>query len=480
MLTLSLARRVFLSLLCLSLPVAVWAGDINQQIEEYGKKVDAEILKNPQIPGNVHTRRMLQEIRRSLRQGNYDNALQILTQASYDLSPDQQADWQRFANELTASIEKEQANREESIQKDANALIADTRKACLEAKSSADLDSLFIRCAAMQGERNAQSNALNQRVADKITGCATTLDAWAKYLDLRDAGDARRANDTLKRLANNNSGFPVLKIDEIDARYMPVPSEEMNPSLVFFTLAAGVKTPEELPALKQKTLDYMAIPKNQPATEFLEMEIKRIDGLLKVQDLIAKKDYPNAFKAILRWNSSGRSETMNFYDPIREQLQEVTFAKVMSQWTKLQKAEDEIDMAFIDRVLAELSAKGEYAQVLEVLNVSEMLQRMRPDNYSGTGNPSGEKAAIEKFLAAQRFEEAGDYLSAITNYRLVVAAKGPNVPTDKAKDALKILIEKYPELAKNQDGFLLQEMQSLRQEIRMIMGRLAPGRPFPN
>lgn len=480
--TFSLARRLSLSLLCLSLPLIASADDIDQQIDAIRQKVLASSpgdKNNPQA-AMVQERALavLASAQQMIRRGDYENAAQTLDQVTPYLPPNMQADWQKFSKQFTASLEKEKATQIENRQKEATALVEAVRKGCLEAKTSADLDSLFVRCAAAQGERNMGSDALSQRVQEKIMSSGATLQAWAKYLDFRDAGDARAANASLKRLTENNSGIPILKIEEINARYLPVVSDEMNPSAAFLSLATGLKSPADLPALKTKMEAYMATPKNQMVNGVFSSELNRIQGLMNVQDLITKKDYATALTQLSRWNSSGRDDTLSFYEPICTQLRDEIFANILSKWTTRKKAPDEDDQVFIDSVIDELAAKGDYAQIVELLKASETLQRTRPNPPSGNTSTYGERTAIEQFLAAQRFEEAGDYLGAITNYRFVVAAKGPHIPTDKAQAALKSLLEKYPDMAKNQDGLLIQEMQSLRQEMRMLMGRMgAPNRP---
>ncbi len=52
--------------------------------------------------------------------------------------------------------------------------------------------------------------------------------------------------------------------------------------------------------------------------------------------------------------------------------------------------------------------------MIEVMKFSDQLNR--------TNSPSPDRTAIDRFLAAQRFEAAGDVFGAMTNYRQVISA----------------------------------------------------------
>lgn len=480
------SRACFLGVVSLALSVSGWASDVDQRLEDLRKKVaekEAALAKGSSYPSEARISSQISRLQSIIRSGQYEGILDNLNQLSYGVPAEYQNELQQLLIDLREDLETRRQAEEEKRRTAIDALVSETRKACLEAKTSSDLDTLLIRCAGLQAKRERENTVLSQRLSEKLNGCASTLEQLSKYWDFRDAGNNKRANEMLRSLAEANSGFPVLKANEIDALYLPVVSDENNPRASFAILAADLKSPADLPALKQKIEAFVANPRNSQTGSNLRMEINRIESLQKVSDLIAKSDYASALTSLSRWNSSGMTETMDYYAPIREQLQDQITSNMMLKWTTLKPSPNEEVQAYVERVIDDLSAKGDYAKIVEVSSFADLIRRSKPDpNGAVVTNAGADRASIERFLAAQRFEAAGDFLAAMTNYRSVVGSSAPHAPIKPAEEALKRLIEKYPDLAKNNDGVVLEELKAVRAELRMFMNRTGAGgppRPYP-
>ncbi len=74
-------------------------------------------------------------------------------------------------------------------------MVAEAKKTRLEAaKTSADLDSVLLKCAPLQMQREQENTSAGQRTYRKL-GTAETLEAWANYLDYRGGN----GNESTKR-----------------------------------------------------------------------------------------------------------------------------------------------------------------------------------------------------------------------------------------------------------------------------------------
>lgn len=454
-----------------------------KQLEAFRKKVaEAEAAlgtKNP-YSGEGRASAQLQMLQMTIARGGYQNAMEMLERAvAYGIPPALQDDWLKLADQLSRDLVNRKAAEMEKLRVDVDQLVKDSRTACEEAKNSSDLDVIIVRCAALQAEREQGNTILNERISNKLNGTAKTLAAWAKYLDFRDAGNTKAANEALRSLTGSNSEFPLLSVETINARFAPNPPENVNGAAAMKQLFGGATSPDDIPKIIERLKAYLANPLNAQSNMSLQTELNRLEALEFVRSSMEKGDFDAALAGLGRFSNSGLVETQELYVPIRSQLETLVLQNQVKKWTALTLNPGEDNAGFVSRIIDELSAKGEYAKLIEVLAFSDKVNRGQP-NPSGTATSSvAERTAIERFLAAQRFESAGDLVAAANNYRAVVATAGPRVPTKQAEEALKSILEKNPEIAKNTDGLVLEELRSLRQQMQMMMNRGMNGRPYP-
>jgi hypothetical protein len=453
------------------------ASEVTDNLETLRKKLAAkEAERTQQSPGGSPTSQQIKMIQGLIARADYDKAQQLLGNVSnYGLPPEFQEEWMQVVDALGKDLEKLQAESMEKWRSEVDLLVADSKKGCLDAKNSADLDPLLIRCAALQMRREQQNNILGERTYRKLTGTASTLSSWANYLDFRDAGNIRRANETLRSLMTNESIFPVLTVQEIDARFLVDGAETLNSRSALAKVFEGVKSADDLPAALERLKVYSSSPMN-PELSALRNEQKRMEAVQQAWEMVKKGDDSTALKTLDRMNSfGGMEEAQSYYEPLKRQIFRKALQSKAQAWSKLSQNSDEDAPAFLDRILDELQGRQDYAAIIEVMKFSEQINRT-----GQAGTSAQDRTALENFLAAQRFENAGDDLAAVTNYRLVVGApSGKYVPTARAEEALKKLKEKNPEVFKNYEGALMEEMRSMRQQIQMLLGRTSGARPYP-
>ncbi len=410
-------------------------------------------------------------LRAYLSREEIDRAQQLL-EGGYlqDLPVEWQREWFDLRTALVGDMENRRTKAMEKWRAEVDALLRDVQAECPKAESAAALDPLLVRCAALQMQRFAQQDIINQRTVRKLSGIADTLQGWTNYLDFRTAGNIPAANQALLNLAKNSSQFPVLTQDQIEAR-IAVAKPEPAAREAFRKVLAGIGGIEDLePAVKQ--LLTLASQPDPSGNQMLNYEKAKVEHLSAAWRALNAGNYDAMLSAVERFQSAGGDEDLAVhYDRLRGDFVKRLFAVRLQPLSNLQQEPKEDLQAYVVRVLAQLQAKEDYAGMVEVIKLAERLFRT-----TGGFAITQDRTAIERFLAARRFEAAGDFLVAVNEYRAVVSAVGgPYAPTKQASEALQRLKEKSPEIFNDATTIVLQEIRSLKQQI--MMNRGLPGRP---
>lgn len=471
--------------LCLALPLfailtvpTTKGGDEPSQVslEVLRKKIAAKEAERAQQPqGGSQLSGQLKLLQSLIERGDLARASQMLdnNMLAYGLPPELQEEWIRIVEQLRKELENKQAEATEAWRKEIDQLVAETKAACLSAKSSVDLDPLLIRCAALQMCQDRRNTVQSERSGRKLSGAASLLETWADFLDFRDAGNTKRANDILRNLRTNNSNFPILSVQDIDGRFVLNDADSLTVREAFPKIFHGVASPDDLPGALDRLKSLAANPMN-PELNSLRTEQRRLEAVMQAWEAVKNGDDASALKALERANNSGGfDDASSYYEPLKSRILSTVMQRKTQSWSKLTLNPGEEPAAFLGRILDELQTKGDYPTMVEVMKFSDQMSRP-----NGVGAFTAERQAIERFRAGQRLEAAGDPLGAMTNYRSVIAsAGGKYVPTAQAQEAFKKLQEKNPELFKSADAALLEEIRSLKMMIQSMMARMGAGRP---
>jgi tetratricopeptide (TPR) repeat protein len=262
-------------------------------------------------------------------------------------------------------------------------------------------------------------------------------------------------------------------VQEIDARFVQNDAESLTIREAWPKIFQGVASPDDLAGALERLNALAANPMN-PELSSLGTERRRMEGMVQAWEAAKRGDNDSALKALDRAGSSGGfDDASNYYEPLKSRILSTVMQRKTQGWSKLTLNPGEDPTAFLGRILDELQAKGDYTTMVEVMKFSDQMSRQ-----NATGALTAERQAMERFLAGQRLEAAGDPLGAMTNYRNVIAsAGGKYVPTAQAQEAFKKLQEKNPDLFKSGDAVILEEIRSLKMLIQSLMGRMGPGRP---
>lgn len=415
----------------------------------------------------------LKTLQMVIAQGDFERAKQIIQNLSnYAMPPEVVEEWGELVILLNKELDAQEAASMEKWRKDVDQLVSDAHKACIEAKEVADLDTVLIRCAALQMQRQQQNNVLGERVYYKLSGTAETLERWAKYLDYKSAGSTKSANEMLRNMESTGQ-FPLLTKEEVSAAYLPPGPAQMTIREAWPKIFENVNAPDDIPLAIQRIKVLSEEPQN-PELSTLKEEINRLSLLATAWNAVKSRDEIGAAQAMSRIsNSGGFSDAERWEFPLQKQINGQWIEQRAGQWSKLTRQVDEDPLAYIQRIIKEQWDAGNYETVVEIMKFSDKLNRSGQQQFTG-------RAFIEQYLAGQRFEATGDDLAAIVIYRAVVAAPaGEFVPTEKAQEALKRLQAKNPEAFKDYEGVVLQELSNIKKQMQILMNRSPMGRPNP-
>lgn len=470
-----------LSLLALmTIPPGMAAEDsLDKDLEALRKKIAAKEAERAQpSQGESPLANQIKYLQALIARGDFRSADEMLegNLRMYGLPADLQEEWSALVELLRKEVDKKQAAAAEAWRKDIDQLVADTKAGCLAAKSSSDLDALLVRCSSLQMREGRQNTVLTERANRKLQGAAATLESWADFLDFRDAGNTKRANEILRSLRTRDAQFPVLSVQEIDGNFLQNDSDALTIRDALPAIFNAVASPDDLPAAIERVNKLSKSPMN-PELNSLSSEKQRLEVALQAWEAAKKGDDTAALRNLDRLSSMGGfSDANSYYEPLKNRILGTILQRKAQTWSKLTQDGNEDANSFLGRILDELQTAGDYAKMIEVMKFSDQLNRQNSSNQF-----SADRTAIERFLAAQRFESVGDDFGAMTNYRLVIGSLGGKYsPITQAQEAFKKLQAKNPEAYKGGEAAILEEIRSLKMMIQSMAGRMAPGgRPYP-
>jgi len=448
--------------------------DLASSVEAFRQKVAAKQTAQPQAQNLAQLSMQLKALQGMISREEYEAAGEAVARLEqYAAMLELGDEWTQFSEALGKSLKQRDEQALGKWRGEVDKLVTDTKKACQEAKDSAELDPLLVRCAALQMRRERGANILTQQTRRKLEGVAAALSNWTNYLDFRDAGNVKRANEVLRNLTNNDSQYPVLTASQINKSFLTDTSSAPNARTAFAQVFAGLKTPEDLPGAIERLQNIAALPDNMELN-MLRNEQKRLDNLLQAWEAVKRGDDAAASKILERMQQGGgMEEAQAYYDSLKSQILGRVIQNKAPAWTKLTLNPGEEPAAFFGRVLDELNAKGDYPTMIEVMKYADQINRP-----PGNGGYTKDRMVLDQFLAGQRFENVGDVQAAVTNYRLVVGSPmSKYIPTGRAEESLKKLYEKNPEAFKNNDSALTEEIRALRQQVMMLLQRSYSAQP---
>ncbi len=320
-----------------------------------------------------------------------------------------------------------------------------------------------MRCAALQARRLSGQDIVGQRLQQKLAGTSKTLDRWARFLDARSAGNALAANAVLREFLTNLSDFPVMSVAEIKSQLSTdegTPASFQNALELIFK---DVKSPDDLDTALERVKKMGGSPVTTgPA---LRVEQGTIEMLKAAWDKCKQQDYGAAIQLVtVAQRGDNSAEGKPFHQPFKDAILHTALSGKLRSYGAAEWKPDQTLSAYMDTVLQELKRKADYEAIIDLMKLAESF----PEYQFNDGSLTPERIGLEKFLTARRFEAAGDYLAALSEYRSVIGTSGKYIPIKEVAAAVAKLKLEHPEAFKYYEGVVLEEIRKLREEVRQI------------
>ncbi len=448
-----------LAAVLLLIPSLLPAAELVESLQAFQEKLTAATASEPNQNRQPRNLVQLETLEMLVKRGDFDKAERALEGLGYfEVPPELQSEWLDLVEELTAALATAQQEAMESWRLDVGALGQTAATACVEATEPADLDETLIACAALQMNGRGQDNVLGRVVSQRLNGIAQTLEIWSRYLEFRAAGNPKSANDALRQLTSGRSDYPLLTTSQIEAAFLPEPITDRSDAEGMILEALGtLDSPAEIPAAIERV---EALGRN-PNFSGRGQTTNIVESLNQLQTAgtALEADQPAAaIRSVDRING-GYSGVISLLEGLRLQIVSTALEQEILRVVDLAREPGEDNPALLERALGQLATKSDYPAMIELIALSGDLPGTRG---SALGELRSDQNTIEQFLAAQRFESAGDTRSAIRAYRTVVSRGGKLVPTDAATTALARLTEANPDVANDSSAELIEEIRGLR------------------
>ncbi len=334
----------------------------------------------------------------------------------------------------------------------------DLGKKLLNAKQVAEIDSILVRLVALK-EKCISRNGEYHKISNKIDQTTTIVSGWQDYLSCvanKDVQGAKNHMQNISRSIIRNPLIPrseILKIVSNLGRGIVIPTTKSNdpaskiPSiesiLSRYTKAADLdKVISEIEKIKDHT---------SPTQKNKASDLQQQAQFLQSAHHLAV----NGEGTMLMIQLGAGTTSSNY----REWREAIVLEIKMLAFSRMIPTEYEEEMSGksaikkIEILAGKLQKEKKWYELWEILNFSKDLINSR-SNSSATRKISwfeNDLYALSYFLAAQRYEEAGELAKALLNYRGILDKNGRYGPYKDAQEAIKnIRIHKSEALAKNE------------------------------
>lgn len=438
-------------------------------IQEHAIKLRDHAMKSTTRQSNINA---LDQLEYEFSMDSSESLVRLANLGDLRLEGELRDEWLRLKQVIHGHEEDRQQRELETWNREVDEFVKAAHDACLNAKSSAELDALLLRGDGLsKGDSraySARSGSLAQRINYKLEGTISALQSWGRFLDQARAGQPKTANTILRGLGKGRESFPLLSQEEIDARLLPEPveSEDQNYEENLTKLLAEAKEPADLPGYIERLREFTKEPQ-LTNRDYFRRELQAAEQVLGVWETAQRGDLDGAQHGLRNFATTDRPASGPLYQRVREASLQKLVSDKLAAFGFSPTAPDQPVEAQIEEALLGLKSAEKYQEMLDLM---EFAQKLPPENpQTSRESYTQERSATQYYLAAQRFVEVADLRMAVFKLREVVAMEGVKfAPQEKATAQLKDLLHKNPLLAAENELTLLNELNALRTEIRQL------------
>lgn len=445
--------------------------DLIQKLNAFKAKIDTQTGSDNDSPQRYDfASNLIKSLSESFKKRDWESIDSSYSEASnMHLPDDLRFEWMNLQASIHSAMQSAESTYLQKKLKESELLVKDVRDLCLTAQKSEDLNPLIIRCADSQPRTARSTSSKNSPIVERINyltqGCLTTLNKWGRYLDFKNKGHLEEANQALDSL-KNASHYPVLTKDDIQKR------QSKQDGLIDFLISR-----EPVGELALREYIYKDITKITDITIALERVsklksvpyndqiIREFDTLTSLQNSWQLTNGGNSSAALsFLYNSRQRSIVNNPSPELSRLINLVTTAAVNKQIAEISSIEastDEQADVVMKRACQKLLEAGDLPK-LEA--VTRLYARYFKNDDSAQWPPVHQYIAY--YINAERFEAAGDLISAVNLYRQVVAAASVDfIPVQRAIKALERIKQSHPEILTDSNAAIMAELSSIQNRL---------------
>lgn len=416
----------------------------------------------PYYAGDVE--RQLTRLESAIARDGFEEAEQALNQlAVLKLS----AETKEKISQLQRELPKLAEDRQKAVAAQIAATIDKAGKACLAAKTEADLDAVIVELSALKKSRSDSYTGVSearQRLNTRLDGATRFVTRWQDALVQSARGYDSAARAIFRELAEpsgSNAYYPVLPKAEIVAR-LGKDHETTGEDVV-----RGVKTLDELPKAIAE-VNRLARENRGAAYEgnSLANELTQIS---RAYAAFQAGNYSSALTTASQWETGA---TMRSAESMR--LKTMLVLQVLPRFLELpdnpQPKAGENPSDFLLRLATEAVAQNDWGRVARALDTYRLIA-------FGTRQPPAwivsDLEACQQFVAGQNLEKSKRIVPAILAYQRAIKGSGKFSPQKQAGERLAALEKEYPQEFKDAG----KEPQ-IRELLDVLNAKSAPVNPL--
>ncbi len=346
------------------------------------------------------------------------------------------------AKEKISQLQKELPKASEERQKAQAAQIAATiekaGKACLAAKTEADLDSILLELGALKKTRYDSSSANNevrQRLNNRLDGAIRFVNRWQDSLVQSARGFDTQARAIIRELADPTGGsyYPILTRAEIVSR-MGKDVDTTGEDLL-----KSVKSLDDIPNVTSE-LNKMARETRSSGGFESSVMLNDLAQISRAHGAFKAGNYGSALTTTAQWEgtSGPRSGEIN---RIKGMLVLQILPKFLDLTENPQPTAGDNPSEFLLRIATEGAGQGDWVKVSRALDAYRLVAfgYRQPPAWV-----TAEIEACQQFLAGQNLEKARRFVPAVLAYQRAVKVTGKYSPQKAATERLAALEKEHP------------------------------------
>lgn len=343
-----------------------------------------------------------------------------------------------------------------------DALVEKTRNLISGEVDGGRLEALLVEVASLGQIRSIRGDdPLMKRYNHKLLGLSYTVEAWLKHVDYAEAGNTEQAIKELENLKKSTS-FPVANSEAISRAINRIPSGAGN-EVAISELRSRLNSIKDIEAVK-KSADMMEDSFQKGTSQynnFIRFK-SQLDSLEKAWRNLNDGSGIMGLSLLRGSELSSRGNNSEVINRVALEMEEFYLKKAGLIDEGVPFEEGEGGRIYLSRLFDKQANDQQYDDALKTSEEMKLFQ----ERVSVSPTLRNRQDGIRAFVAAVEFEQAGDPLMALLEYRLcAIELAGKDEPAASALKAISRISEKHPEIMANAETAISARLQRLEMKL---------------